>query len=364
MNSVAIDVTALVGERTGIGRAVEELVNALASLPDAPELCTYALGAPRHRRSAPAGARYVPFPTRLALAAWSRAERPRIDRFVRGAAVLHATNFVVPPSRLPTLVTVHDCSFALFPETVAPHVLAFGPVLRRALKRGAHVHTASEQVACEVEKLFAPGLRAQGRLHVVPFGRPAAGPPGGSTELPAGAPYVLALGRIEPRKNLPALVSAIGALPGVRLVIAGPDGAGRPALDAAVAALPAGDRARVLFTGSVDGRRKRALLAGARALAYPSVYEGFGFPVIEAMAEGTPVIASDIPVLREVSGGFASFVDASDPAAIAAAVQRLVGDEAYHRELATQGVARAAEFTWERTARGIVAIYRALSSSV
>jgi len=173
--AVAVDVTPLLTVRTGIGRSVAEVLGALARLADPPVVLPYALGARsrRYRPHAPAGTRFVPLPTRVLLAAWGRGEVPRLDRWLHGAGVVHATNFVVPASRLPTVVTVHDCSFELFPETVNPVVARFGAILRRALARGATVHVTSEQVAREVENLFGPGLEAAGRLAVIPFGVPA-----------------------------------------------------------------------------------------------------------------------------------------------------------------------------------------------
>lgn len=357
--TVALDVTPLVGARTGIGRSVAGVLAGLAALPGGPAVLPYVLGAPRHSGAGPPGTRLVPVPARAALAAWSRVDRPRVDRWLPGAQVLHATNFVVPPSRLPSLTTVHDCSFALVPDTVAPHVHAFGPVLRRALRRGAHVHTATEQVADEVEELFAPGLRDQGRLHVVPFGLAAPGPAGGVNPVPPGAPYVLALGRLEPRKNLPVLLRALPGVPDVRLVLAGPDGPGRPAVDDALAALAPTDRARVLLLGPVDEAVKRVLLEDAVALAYPSLYEGFGFPVLEAMALGTPVLAADIPALREVAGGCALLVDPQDALAVAEGLRQLVTGQG--AELVDPARDRAAACTWERTAAGLARVYDQLA---
>ncbi|HVE63925.1 MAG TPA: glycosyltransferase family 1 protein [Mycobacteriales bacterium] len=363
MRAVAIDVTPLVGVRTGIGASVAEMLGALEAHADSPAILPYVVGGPWHRSAVPAGARLIPLPARVALAAWSRADVPRADRWLRGADVVHATNFVVPPSRLPTLVTVHDCSFALFPDTVAPHARAFGPGLRRAIRRGAHVHTTTDQVASEVEDLYSPGLRAQGRLHVVPFGVPALAATGGRSPIPAGSPYILAVGRLEPRKNLPALIRALPAVPDVRLVIAGPDGAARPAVDATVAALPAALRDRVLLVGPIGGRAKRAALEGALALAYPSFYEGFGFPILEAMAVGTPVLAADIGALREVAGGAALLVDPRDDDAVAAGLLRLASDEALRADLVARGRQRVATMTWAATAAGLLRAYERASTS-
>jgi len=363
---VAIDVTPLLGVRTGIGRSVEEVVAALRAQPDGPRLLPYALGRPRHRADLPAGARLVPVPTRLLLAAWSRAEQPAVDRWVRGAQVLHATAFVAPPTRLPTLVTVHDCAFALHPGTVTSTVHAFDPLLRRAVARGAHVHTTTAQVAGEVEDLLGIDLRARGRLSVVPFAVPRLGTAALSSA-PAGPPYLLALGTIEPRKNLPSLVRAFGALadlhPDLRLVLAGPDGYGAEAVRAAVAALPAPARARVALPGLVDGATRDRLLAGAAVLAYPSLYEGFGFPVLEAMTVGTPVVAADLPALREVARDGALFTTTGDDSALAAGLDRVLGDETVRAQLVRRGRAVAAGYSWERTARGLVEVYARLSTA-
>lgn len=363
---VAIDVTPLLGVRTGIGRSVEEVVAALRAQPDGPPLLPYALGRPRHRADLPAGARLVPVPTRLLLAAWSRAEQPAVDRWVRGAQVLHATAFVAPPTRLPTLVTVHDCAFALHPGTVEATVHAFDPLLRRAVARGAHVHTTTAQVAGEVEDLLGIDLRARGRLSVVPFAVPRLGTAAPSSA-PAGPPYLLALGTIEPRKNLPSLVRAFGALadlhPDLRLVLAGPDGSGAEAVRAAVAALPAPVRARVALPGLVDGATRDRLLAGAAVLAYPSLYEGFGFPVLEAMTVGTPVVAADLPALREVARDGALFTTTGDDSALAAGLDRVLGDETVRAQLVRRGRAVAAGYSWERTARGLVEVYARLSTA-
>lgn len=358
--AVAIDVTPLLGVRTGIGRSVREVVSALQARPDGPRLLPYAIGRPRHRRDLPAGARLIPVPTRLLVAAWSRSDRPLVDRWLPGAQVVHATSFVAPPSRLPTLVTVHDCAFALHPETVSGAVLAFLPLLKRAVARGAHVHTTTEQVAGELQELLEVDLRAQDRLHVVPFAVPRLGPVTGTAGRTSRSPYVLALGTLEPRKNLPALVRAFGLLKAadLRLVLAGPEGSGGAAVREAVAALPERLRRRVEITGAVDEPTRLQLLAGASVLAYPSLYEGFGFPVLEAMTVGVPVVAADLPALREVARDGAGYVDALDDAALAAGiVQALDG------ALVQRGREVAATYSWESTALGLGRAYGLLSTS-
>jgi glycosyltransferase involved in cell wall biosynthesis len=361
---VAIDVTPMLFPPTGIPRSVIETVRALQGLAVGPRLVPFALGlrSPLLRARAPAGTRYVPVPTQALLRLWCRSEHPTLDWLVRGSDVLHATNFLTPPSRLPTLVTVHDLSFARHPETVTPVVRSFEHVLRRAAARGASFHTPTEAVGDEVEELFGPGLRAAGRIVAVPWGlpdMPTAGPLSGEVAAAVGgAPYILSIATLDPRKNIDVLVRAFGELadPSLRLVLAGGDGLGSDAVTAAIAALgPAGSR--VVRTGLVSEDDRVALLAGARVLAYPSRYEGFGIPVLEAMALGIPVVAGDNPAVAEVSAGAALLADPSDPIALARQLAVAVDDEAERARLIAAGRARAADFTWESTAERLSAVY-------
>jgi glycosyltransferase involved in cell wall biosynthesis len=362
-----MDVTPFVGARTGIGRSVEEMYRALDETVDDVAIVPYALGArtPRLRSGLPPRTRIVMLPTRALLVAWSHSNLPSIDRWVRGADVVHATNYVAPPTRRPLLVTVNDCSFAHYPDTVTREVLTFGAILRRAAKRGAWFHCSTHAIANEVDELLGPGLDAAGRIAVVPFAFPALGP---ATPLPADlaarvgdAPYVLALGTLEPRKNIARLVTAFGAIadahPDVRLVIAGRDDSARPSVDAARAALSPAARERVVLTGSVPDDGRRALLAGAHVLAYPSLYEGFGFPVLEAMALAVPVLAADVPAIAEVAAGAARLAAPTSVDALAEGLAALLDDGALRERLVAAGTARVAQLSWEQTARGLAETY-------
>jgi glycosyltransferase involved in cell wall biosynthesis len=320
--TVALDVTPLLGARTGIGSAVAEIVNALSALENAPAVVPYTLSfrARNLRSEAPPETRFVPIPARILLHSWTRAEVPRIDRWLKPAQVMHATNYLTPPSRLPTVVSVYDCSFVRYPELCTPEVRAFEPIVRRAIARGATVHTGSEFVADEIEEIFARGLRAAGRLVVIPLGIPAlaeaASMPAALESQLGGAPYVLAIGTLEPRKNYPHLVHAFGLVAqdhaDVRLVIAGHDGPARASVDAALSRLRPEVRARVILPGGVSDTVKRALLERATVLAYPSIYEGFGFPVLEAMAASVPVVAARAGSIPEVAGDAAVLVEPTD----------------------------------------------------
>jgi glycosyltransferase involved in cell wall biosynthesis len=165
--------------------------------------------------------------------------------------------------------------------------------------------------------------------------------------------YVLSVGTLEPRKNHARLVRAFDALaatrPDLRLVLAGARGWKSGAVDSAIAA--AGARARIHVLGGVSADDLAALYSGATAFAYPSLYEGFGLPVLEAMAAGAPVLTSTVSSLPEVAGDAALLVDPDDSDAMAGAMHELLFDEALRTRLAGMGLARAASFTWERTAR-------------
>jgi glycosyltransferase involved in cell wall biosynthesis len=178
-----------------------------------------------------------------------------------------------------------------------------------------------------------------------------------------GRPYVLAVGTLEPRKNLERLIAAWGRLPPAlqdshTLALVGPRGwDDAPILSAARAA-----GAQLL--GGVTDDELRALYAGAAAFVYPSLYEGFGLPVLEAMAAGAPVITSNVSSLPEVAGDAALLVDPRDEAAIAEAIERVVTDPTLADDLRARGRPRAAAFSWARTARETLAVLSGLADGV
>jgi glycosyltransferase involved in cell wall biosynthesis len=176
--------------------------------------------------------------------------------------------------------------------------------------------------------------------------------------------YVLFLGGLEPRKNLEPLVRAFGRLKheDATLVIAGGGVRWAPGyeeeVERGILRLPAERRSRVVRAGYVADGERRALLSGADVLAYPSRYEGFGFPVLEAFAANVPVLTSDVSSLPEVAGDAAVLIDPNDPDAIARGLDEILGDEDLRNVLRAAGTARVASFTWERCARSTVAALR------
>jgi glycosyltransferase involved in cell wall biosynthesis len=369
--TVAVDVTPLLGARTGVGYAVAEVVEALRAREAAPTIVPYTLSA-RARllrdRVAP-DTRFVPLPARFLVAAWARTDAPRIDRWLRPADVVHATNFLAPPSAMPTLVTIHDCSFVRYPELCRPEVRALEPIVRRTIARGATVHTPSEFVAHEVEDVFAKELRGEHRVLAIPWGLPPVAPSGVMPlELAArlgDKAFVLAVGTLEPRKNYTTLVRAFASVaatdPNVMLVIAGHDDTDRVAIDDAIARLAPDTRMRIVLAGPVSDSAKRALLDAATMLVYPSVYEGFGFPLLEAMSVGIPVIASEAGSIPEVANDAAVLFAADDVDALASGIERLLTDDTLRAELVRRGHKRADEFSWASTAKELADCYERLA---
>ncbi len=298
---------------------------------------------------------------------WRRLEVPRLERLVRFDALL-ATNFLPPPTRSDGVVlVVHDLAFEVMPET-GP---GFGERWRRRfdgwLRRAAAVIVPSESAKSD---LLERHRIDDAHVRVIPHGADPFEPPSADeaervrTRFGIEGPFALFVGGIEPRKNLNALVDAFARMPDTDawLVIAG--GRVRWAqtaveiLAAQVEALPEDIRRRVVLAGYVSGVEKRALLAGATALAYPSRYEGFGFPVLEGFAAGVPVLVSTAASLPAVAGDAALAVEADDVEAIGDGLARLFRDGALRDRLVAAGRARLPMFTWEGTAAATAAVLR------
>jgi glycosyltransferase involved in cell wall biosynthesis len=284
---------------------------------------------------------------------------PPVELFAGRVDVFHATNFVAPPAvRAARVLTVHDLTFRRFPEWVTPAVLRYQRLVPRALRSGrVVVVTPSAAVAGEVVEAY--GLEPE-RVVATPLGVDgawlAARPADDGWLAARGLPedYVVFTGAREPRKNLATLLAAhraaraAGAVPD--LVLAGPAGWGDQV---------ATEDAGVHVTGWLRPEELRGLVARARATALPSHYEGFGLPVLEAMAAGTPVLASDIPAHREVSGGRARLLPPTDVAAWAEALSSLP-DPSAEETAAARGW--AARHTWAACARATLTAYeRAVS---
>jgi glycosyltransferase involved in cell wall biosynthesis len=232
--------------------------------------------------------------------------------------------------------------------------------MRRAVAAATRVICVSATTAADLaDRLDVP----PDRVDVTPLGtdlRPAAAEQvaGLRGRLGLDGPYLLGLGTVEPRKDLPTLVRAFAALAADlphRLVLAGLAGWGAGELEAAVAASGVADR--IVVPGYVPEADKAALFTGADVFAYPSRYEGFGLPVLEAMACGTPVVTTTGGSLPEIAGDAATLIDPGDDTALAAAVAKLATDPAARAAQRTRGLAQAAAFTWDRCAERTAASY-------
>jgi glycosyltransferase involved in cell wall biosynthesis len=277
---------------------------------------------------------------------------------LRDVDLVHAPSLAVPPrSGAPLIVTAHDAATLVAPETYPRrgrrfHNRGFGAAARRADLVIAPTNAAAEEI-------LARTAISPDRIRIVPHGvaqRKASRGIVEATRATLGLgdePYVLWVGTLEPRKNLPLLLDAFGAVVRAglpeRLVIVGPDGWRGGPRAVAAAAEDLGDRVR--FTGAIRADRLTALYRGASLFAFPSIHEGFGLPVLEAMAQGVAVVCSDIPVLREVGGAAARFVPPTDAGAWGETLVALLSDETERARMGAASVNWAAEFTWEQCIR-------------
>lgn len=363
---VGIDATSLFGSRTGIGHVTAEIIDTFTKRDDL-DVTAFAVtwrGRRELRDHVPAGVdvRTRPIPARLARQLWARVGRPRAEMWTGPVDVVHAPNYVAPPARAPVVVTVHDLTFARFPEMCTADTLTYPKHIQRALDAGATVHTASDFVANEVRDVFDVAPERVVRIYtgMIPSagGDPAAGRAAAGSDR-----YVLALGTIEPRKNLPRLVDAFDAVAardeGLVLVLAGPDGWGAPALERALAQIR--HRDRVHRIGYADDVTRRGLLAGASVLAYPSIYEGFGHPPLEAMKAGVPVVAASAGSMPEVLGDAALLPNPFDVDSIAAALEQALSDEALRQALVQRGLERIKRYSWPVAGDELAALYRSIA---
>jgi glycosyltransferase involved in cell wall biosynthesis len=373
---IAYDGVPLIGQRFGIGHYTDQLIRAVARA-DREARCVVVYPWPVN-----------PFRTLPSMSfADPNVEVPqpgfsaRLQRRIREALgvgatlealigpvdVFHGTNFLLahPVERAKRVVSIHDLTVVLFPQWhPAKRLRAMHVGLRAAAEAADRIIAVSHSTKNDIVEHLGvdPDRVAIVPLAVDPSFRPlprddidkALGPLG----LVHGS-YLLFLGTIEPRKNLGRLLDAvIAAGPDVGpLVLAGAAGWGNEALRPRIAALVR--QGRVLVLGYVPETLKARLLGGARALVYPSLYEGFGLPPLEAMACGTPVITSDVSSLPEVVGDAALRVNPLDVDNIASAIKNLWHDAALRSDLRARGLARAQTFTWEVTARLTLDVYTA-----
>ncbi len=374
---VAIDYTAAVYQSAGIGRFVRSLVHALAEIDSRTEYLLVFADPPRGIRPAVPDApnfrtRRIPLSDRALTALWHRLSIPvPVDLVTGPVDVFHSPDFVLPPARRPAKVlTVHDLAFLLRPECADAK-------LREYLEK-----TVPRSVA-RADFILADSLNTQddlicllgvppAKVEVVPGGVDSAFVPVRDPEsldrlrqqVSGGAPFILNVGMIEPRKNLARLIEAFELLKARyhaphKLVLAGKrgwlsEGIYRRAETSPVAS-------DILFPGFVAEGDLPALYSAADLFAYPSLYEGFGLPPLEAMACGTPVVASSSASVPEVVGGAALLVDPENTEELAEAMAKALGDTALRQQMAARGLEQSKQFTWRASAERMLSVYTRLS---
>jgi glycosyltransferase involved in cell wall biosynthesis len=343
---IALDVSPLSHPRTGIGNYLRGSIAGLAeAAAGAHELVAFAPTSPQGLRAIPAALEGVPLDLRLRFLpfahfwrqGWSRLGRPPVERFLGPVDVLHFSDWMYPPQRGGVrATTIHDLVPLRHPEWVQGRTRRMhGAKYRNAARTCDVVFANSEFTRREVVELL--GVPAERVRVAYPGVGERFAPDGPRADL--DGPYLLAVGTLEPRKNL-ATAQRAAELVGLRLAVVGAHGWGGVEAEGSV--------------GRVSDERLAELYRGAEAFVYPSRFEGFGMPIVEAMASGVPVVASSHASLDEASGDAALRADPDDPTAFAAALERALGER---DELVRRGLAHAARFSWLETGRALLAGY-------
>lgn len=371
---VAIEYTSALEQGGGIGRYTRELIGALARQDSSTPYFLFASGQTKERRLSLPGSNFEWKLTRIQAQwlarLWHRARLPvPIEYWTGPIALLHAPDFTLPPVKrgTRTLLTVHDLSFIRTPETAARGLRAYlEKAVPHSIARADHVLADSESTKQDVIELFRTSAE---KVSVLYSGVSSRFVPITDARTLQGVraryglgdrSYILSVGTIQPRKNYLRLLEAFKQIdrPDLDLVIAGGRGwlenlAYRQAQESGL-----GDRIR--FLGFVDDSDLPALYSAAQLFVFPSLYEGFGLPVLEAMACGIPVVTSNVSSLPEIAGDAALLVDPYDIEMLASAITEALEDQAVREKLVSRGTERARQFTWSRAAQQLLQHYKAL----
>jgi glycosyltransferase involved in cell wall biosynthesis len=371
---IGLDATAAVAQGAGIGRYTRELLRALSAADPHNHYRLFFASRARPHALPALGPNFhvtaLPFHDVWLARAWQRARLPLPVEWLTGPLDLfHSPDFTLPPTHrnTRTLLTVHDLSFVRDPGSAAPTLLSYlNTVVPRSVRRADHILADSQATKDDLIELYRTPAEKISVLYcgVEPAFRSVADPKilaGVRAKYGlGGAPFIFSVSTLQPRKNYVRLIQAFAQLPAAefQLVIAGGRGWLFDSIFAEVERLKLDGR--VLFPGFVADADLPALYSAARVFAYPSLYEGFGLPLLEAMACGTPVVASTASCLPEVAGAAALLVPPTDVDGLAAALRRLATDEVLRADFIAKGRARAREFTWERAAQQLLRIYAGL----
>ena len=371
---IVIDYTPAIRQQAGIGRIVRGQVQGLLNLNTGWEIRLFVVGkvTAQDRASAPLPLHSTPIDERNMVRIWHRlgSPIPRVNWFTGGPLDLfHATDFVLAPcDARRKLLTIHDLAFLFYPDAAMPSLHRYlNVVVPRSVQRSDHILADSFNTARDLhEQWRVPNEKitvVQGAVDHARFQPVAdlAQQQAARNKYKIGdRPFIFALSRLEPRKNFARLIDAFALarheanLPH-RLVIGGGKGWLYESIFAKVKEL--GLEEQVLFTGFIADDDLPALFSAAEFFAYPSLYEGFGLPILEALACGAPVLTADNSCLPEAGGEGALYVKATDTANIAEGLIKLATDSHLRQQLRTAGLAHAAQFTWERSARQLLEAY-------
>jgi glycosyltransferase involved in cell wall biosynthesis len=367
---VALDYTPAISQVAGVGRYTRSLFDAM--LGQAGERIEWTLW---YSLEHAADARLpqadsvigmpLPYRSKWLNLAWHRLGLPiPLERYAGRASVIHGTDFVVPPSSAPSVVTVHDLTYVLTPEFAYPRLRRYlTSAVPRSIDRAARVIAVSEATKRDICDFYEI---APHRVEVIHHAADPVFHEATTTEIMAAQaqfglrrPYFTTVGTIEPRKDHKTLLKAFEqvheAYPETSLVIVGR--VGWLAEDIVKAINEAASRMRVIHLQHVRDEALPALLGGSTGLVFPTRYEGFGLPLLEAMASGTAVIASDVPALREVAEDAALYAEPGSAETFAARMSELLDSET-RAELVDRGRARARQFSWERAASQHLRLYQ------
>ncbi|PJF46609.1 MAG: glycosyltransferase family 1 protein [Candidatus Thermofonsia Clade 3 bacterium] len=380
---ITIDYTPAIHQDAGIARLTREVVRAVLASGAPHEFRLFVMGrpAPGVPLSNLMNTRELPLHVsrmsdRWLYRLWFRANvRAPVQLFSGPCDLYHATDFVLPPLRdgTPSVLTVHDLSFERDPDSAPPRLIPFlKRVVPDSARRATHIVADSHATARDLTALY--GVPPE-KITVIHSGVDGRFTPYRDTLYMqrrrayvlkkygiGDAPFILTVGTLQRRKNHLRLVQAfaklIAARSGARtplLVIAGGKGWLYDEVHAEVQRLGLGERVR--FIGYVEDMDLPHLYRAAAAFAFPSTYEGFGLPPLEAMASGVPVVTSNVSSLPEVVGEAGLQVDPLDVDALARALEQALNDEVWRRHCIARGLARAAQFTWQRAAEQLLAVY-------